>query len=243
MASRMTAADASPGAGGHPAGPTRDRLEDQVDWYDRKSASNQRMFKRLKVLQLVAGAMVPVAASVNAAAWITGGLGALVVVESIQQLGQYQQNWTNYRSTCEALKHEKYLCLAEAGHYHASGNPERMLAERIEGLVSQEHAKWTLHERKTRHTRRGAPGRAEHDARPDRDALGGRARRACACRSSRLASDGGPGGWRLASAGRSPATNVLRRASKVANSIATSVGAAVRHFICRPPRKEAGAFD
>jgi hypothetical protein len=126
------------------AGPTWDRLEDQVDWYDRRSASNQRLFKRLKVLQLVAAAMVPVAAGVDAAVWITGGLGALVVVvEGIQQLGQYQQNWTNYRSTCEALKHEKYLYLANAGHYHSSEDPERMLAERIEGLVSQEHAKWT----------------------------------------------------------------------------------------------------
>jgi hypothetical protein len=126
------------------AGPTWDRLEDQLGWYDRKSNSSQRVFKRLKVLQLAAAACVPVAASVDAAVWITGGLGALVVVvEGIQQLGQYQQNWMNYRSTCEALKHEKYLYLADAGQYHGAEEPERMLAERIEGLVSQEHAKWT----------------------------------------------------------------------------------------------------
>ena len=125
-------------------GPTWDRLEDQISWYDRRSASNQRGFKRLKVLQLVAAAAVPVVASVEAAVWITGGLGALVVVvEGIQQLGQFQQNWMNYRSTCEALKHEKYLFLAEAGPYPASGSRERLLAERIEGLISQEHAKWT----------------------------------------------------------------------------------------------------
>lgn len=132
------------------AGPTWDRLEDQVGWYDRKSASSQRVFKRLKVLQLAAAAFVPVAASVDAAVWITGGLGALVVVvEGIQQLGQYQQNWMNYRSTCEALKHEKYLYLAGAGQYHGAEDPERMLAERIEGLVSQEHAKWTASREET----------------------------------------------------------------------------------------------
>lgn len=91
------------GRAGRPSGPTWDRLEDQVDWYDRKSASSQRISKRLTVLQLVAAAMVPVAATVDAAAWMTSGLGALVVVvEGIQQLGEYQQNWTNYRSTCEA---------------------------------------------------------------------------------------------------------------------------------------------
>jgi len=157
-------ADASTGAARHPSGPTWDRLEDQVDWYDRTSASNQRVFKRLKVLQLVAAAMVPVAASVDAAVWITGGLGALVVVvEGIQQLGQYQQNWTNYRSTCEALKHEKYLYLAEAGHYHASEKPERMLAERIEGLVSQEHAKWTAAREENAAHEDMRTGPVEHD--------------------------------------------------------------------------------
>jgi len=156
---------ASTGGAGNPSGPTWDRLEDQVGWYDRKSTSSQRVFRRLKVLQLVAAAMVPVAASVSAAVWITGGLGALVVVvEGIQQLGQYQQNWTNYRSTCEALKHEKYLYLAEAGHYHASEDPERMLAERIEGLVSQEHAKWTAaREENAAHHEDSRTGLVEHD--------------------------------------------------------------------------------
>jgi hypothetical protein len=47
-----------------------------------------------------------------------------------------------YRSTAEALKHEKYLYLAEAAHYAAAENPLTLLAERLEGLVSQEHAKW-----------------------------------------------------------------------------------------------------
>jgi Protein of unknown function (DUF4231) len=50
-----------------------------------------------------------------------GGLGAVVVVvEGIQQLGQYQANWINYRSTAEALGHEKFLFLAGAGAYQAA---------------------------------------------------------------------------------------------------------------------------
>ncbi len=63
----------------------------------------------------------------------------------MQQLNQYQQNWIAYRSTCEALKHEKYLYLAEAGPYGNAENREKriaVLADRIEGLISQEHAKW-----------------------------------------------------------------------------------------------------
>jgi hypothetical protein len=123
--------------------PTWDRLEDQLDWYDRKSLAAQRMYKRLKVLQLIFAAAVPVAAAAGAPGWITAALGGVVLVlEGLQQLGQYQQNWITYRSTCESLKHEKYLYLAQAGPYTEPASANRALAERLEGLVSQEHAKW-----------------------------------------------------------------------------------------------------
>lgn len=82
-------------------------------------------------------------AAVHSPVWVTGGLAAVIVVlEGVQHLYQYQQNWITYRSTAEALKHERYLYLAQAGPY-ADRDPHRQLAERLEGLVSQEHAKWT----------------------------------------------------------------------------------------------------
>jgi hypothetical protein len=40
------------------------------------------------------------------------------------------------------LKHEKYLYLANAGPYATVAVAHALLAERIESLVSQEHAKW-----------------------------------------------------------------------------------------------------
>lgn len=66
----------------------------------------------------------------------------IVVIEGVQQLNQFEANWISYRFTCEALKHEKYLYLAQAGPYGATEKPLALLAERIEGLVSQENAKW-----------------------------------------------------------------------------------------------------
>ncbi len=124
--------------------PAWDRVEDQISWYDAKSRFNQRRFKGLKVCQIVTAAAIPVAASTAAPAWLIGGGGALIVVlEGLQQLQQYQQNWTTYRATCERLKHERFLFLAHAGPYGAAAAPEALLAERVEGLVSQEHAAWT----------------------------------------------------------------------------------------------------
>lgn len=125
--------------------PTFERLEDQIGWYDRKSRVAQQRFKWLKGAQLVAAAAIPVVAMVWDAhgAAVAAALGALVVVvEGVQQLNQYQQNWSAYRSTCEALKHEKFLFLARAGPYAGGSDQRALLADRIEGLISQEHAKW-----------------------------------------------------------------------------------------------------
>lgn len=123
--------------------PTWERLEDELGWYDRKSGDNQRSYNRLKLLELAVAAALPVVAGVGSPVWLTGGLAAVIVVlEGAQHLYQFQEHWITYRSTAEALKHERYLYLAEAGPY-AAEDRHRQLAERIEGLVSQEHAKWT----------------------------------------------------------------------------------------------------
>jgi phospholipase/lecithinase/hemolysin len=129
-----------------PEPPGLGRVRDQIDWYDRKSRYNQRWFKALKVCQIVTAALIPVAATGSIDDWIVGAAGAsIVVLESLQQLQQYQQNWITYRATCERLKHEQFLYLAGAGPYASAPAPQALLAERVEGLVSQEHAAWTAH--------------------------------------------------------------------------------------------------
>jgi hypothetical protein len=123
--------------------PAQARVRDQIAWYDGKSQYNQRWFKRLKICQIVTAAAIPVAAGISAPVWLVGGAGALIVVlEGLQQLQQYQQNWTTYRATCERLKHEQFLFMAHAGPYAAAPDPDAVLAERVESLVSQEHAAW-----------------------------------------------------------------------------------------------------
>ncbi len=123
--------------------PTLERLEDQIHWYGEKSAGNQRRFKALKGLQLLVAATIPVVATVGLHAAVSAALGgAVVVLEGFLQVNQYQQNWIAYRSTCEALKHEKFLFLGRAGPYAGADDGRALLADRIEGLISQEHAKW-----------------------------------------------------------------------------------------------------
>ena len=131
--------------------PTWDRLEDQIGWYSRKSRENQRLYKWLKLLEIAVAAALPVVAAIHSPVWVTGGLAAVIVVlEGAQHLYQFQEHWITYRSTAEALKHERYLYLAHAAHY-GGDDPHSQLAERLEGLISQEHAKWTASHRPSEH--------------------------------------------------------------------------------------------
>jgi hypothetical protein len=125
--------------------PIMERLDDQIGWYDRKSVINQRYYKRAKIVEIVAAAMIPFLAALHRPEimWVIGGLGMLItVLEGMLHLNQYDQNWFSYRSTCEMLKHEKYVYLMKAPPYAGATDAHALLAERIESLVSQEHAKW-----------------------------------------------------------------------------------------------------
>jgi Protein of unknown function (DUF4231) len=125
--------------------PIMQRLEDQIAWYDRKSMTNQRYFRRIKMVEIGAAAIIPFLSAFTfpRIMWVTGGLGVLItILEGMLHLNQYQQNWIAYRSTCESLKHEKYVYLGKAAPYGNTADAHALLAERIESLVSQEHAKW-----------------------------------------------------------------------------------------------------
>jgi hypothetical protein len=123
------------------------RLNDQLSWYDRKSGDNQRWYKRIKSSQIIIAAAIPVVSFLQVA-WVpyaTAILGALIaILEGLQQLGQYHNLWTSYRTTAEQLKHEKYLFLSSSGPYRDLDRSKALglLSERVEELVSTEHAKW-----------------------------------------------------------------------------------------------------
>ena len=123
------------------------RLNDQLEWYDHKSAVNQQRYKQIQAAQIILATSIPVFSLIGDY-WgrlIMAILGASVaILAGFQQLGNYNDLWTSYRATAEQLRHEKFLFLAQSGPYRAlQGNEAlRLLAERVEERVSTEHAKW-----------------------------------------------------------------------------------------------------
>jgi hypothetical protein len=130
------------------------RLEDQSKWYSQKSTFNQKRYRELKLVQIVLAASIPILALVDTeyTKFIVAIFGAMIaVVEGIQQLFQFHTLWTEYRSTAEKLKREKFLFLSLSGPYRKLNQDVALLllAERIEEHMSTEQARWIEVSKKT----------------------------------------------------------------------------------------------
>jgi Protein of unknown function (DUF4231) len=122
------------------------RLNDQISWYDRKSGTNQRWFKRLRFAEIVAAATIPFLSGFADKSFqikITiGVLGVVVaVIASVLGLLQLQVRWIEYRATAESLRKEKFLFLTQTEPYDKA-DAFHLLVQRVEGLLSKESIEW-----------------------------------------------------------------------------------------------------
>src|SRR5438876_3995537 len=117
------------------------RLNDQIGWYDRKSVTNQRWFRRLRFAEIVAAATIPFLSGFAGNSLrikiAIGALGVVVaVIASLLGLLHLQENWINYRATAEALKTVKFLFLTQTQPYDKE-DVFHLLVQRVEALLSK----------------------------------------------------------------------------------------------------------
>jgi len=123
------------------------RLEDQIDWYDKKSQTNQNWFKILRIIELFSSAVIPLLAGIDKPIpyyqIIIGSLGIIITVAAgLTTLNKFQENWIAYRTTAETLKHEKLLFQTKCKPYDDEKAFHR-LVHRAESLISKENSQWT----------------------------------------------------------------------------------------------------
>lgn len=123
------------------------RVDNQIDWYDRKSKKSQCWFKFLRGFEIISAAAIPLVAGFAVEPFpvtlVVGMLGAsIAIISSFVSLNQFQENWTEYRTTCESLKHEKFLFLTRTEPYH-EGQPFPLFVQRVESMISKENSAWS----------------------------------------------------------------------------------------------------
>ena len=81
--------------------------------------------------------------------WLIGILGVIIAVAAgSSAMYKFNENWLAYRSTSEALKHEKILYQTQTAPYD---NDERFqtLVSRAESIMVNENKNWLAYSKKT----------------------------------------------------------------------------------------------
>lgn len=124
------------------------RVDGQIDWYNKKSQYNQRWYKSLRIVEIVAATSIPflvgyITDTEPFFRTVVGFLGlAVAVVTAVVSLCQFHENWVEYRTTCESLKHEKFLFVTKTEPYNVD-TPFPLLVQRVESMISRENTTWT----------------------------------------------------------------------------------------------------
>ncbi len=83
----------------------KNRLDYQINWYDKKSIQNQKWFKRLQVISIIAATAIPflsgyITDTSTLLKIATGLLGIIVAaITAILGLYKFQENWLGFRTT------------------------------------------------------------------------------------------------------------------------------------------------
>jgi hypothetical protein len=124
-----------------------DRLEDQIKWYNANSKLNKNYYQTFKIIEIVLAAILPflIALSENnySIKIISGIMSILVgIIASVLIAFKFHEKWIQYRTTCENLRHEKYLFATKSSIYSSNDN-FKVFVERVEFIISKENSDWT----------------------------------------------------------------------------------------------------
>jgi hypothetical protein len=125
----------------------KDRYEDQIDWYDRKAARNQTIYRWMQWTLIVLAAITPILIELDLKPlgwlqWATLTSAIVAILTAGMKTFKYQENWINYRTTCETLRKERYFYDAGLGDYGTEKDKEAIFVERVESLISRENTMW-----------------------------------------------------------------------------------------------------
>lgn len=138
------------------------RYQDQIQWYNSRSLHNQRCYRTYQWILNIFSALTPVLLAIDFcldnSLWRWSTLISAIIValsSSVLKIFKYQENWIDYRTTCETLKKEIYYYRARAQEYAEAEDCERLFVERVESLISRENTIWlTRNEGERNHERK-----------------------------------------------------------------------------------------
>src|SRR5262245_49539439 len=103
------------------------RINDQIGWYERKSAWNKNAYNRMQVCSILFGSAIPIltvfeveGAGSQSMRFLIALLGGSVAfISAVVSLYKYEENWVKYRTAAQLLNREKNLFLTQTTPYNS----------------------------------------------------------------------------------------------------------------------------
>lgn len=120
----------------------KERYDDQVNWYRKKSAHNQDWAKRVQIVILICSLATPVSAFLGQTVLTIFFSSLVSVLLAGSRYYKFDELWERYRTTRETLKKEKYMYEYSVGPYENAIDKEKLFVERVEHEISKENTEW-----------------------------------------------------------------------------------------------------
>ena len=122
------------------------RYKDQLNYYSKASAKNQKRYKQFQWILIMLSASTPILAAFDPQRMQIPVIiiSALVaVLTAALKTFQYQELWITYRATNELLKPEIHYYRYGVGPYAEEGiDKEKLFVSRVESILDKEHVNW-----------------------------------------------------------------------------------------------------
>lgn len=128
------------------------RVDDQIDYYDIQSKKGRNWYKVLTTFQIISGVLIPFISGFSGeilySEWIIAVMGLIITISTaFLSLNKYQERWINFRTTCENLKHFKYLYTTRSIPYDKEDAFSKFVND-VESVISKENSDWDSYIRK-----------------------------------------------------------------------------------------------
>jgi hypothetical protein len=128
------------------------RYQTAVEWYDNKAIKHKKVYHIFQWSVIGFSAITPVLVAIEntmVLRYITVIISFFVAAgTTILKTFKYQENWINYRTTCETLRKEIHYFNARVNDYKTNDDPKRIFVKRVEALISRENTLWLVEQKK-----------------------------------------------------------------------------------------------
>jgi hypothetical protein len=126
-----------------------EHVKKRIRWYHRAAGRDRLTYMSARLFTFCAAAAIAIISITGWAppswspTWLPGILGTLVaLIESVQGLFRWRDQWLMFRATAAALEREYFLYVAHADSYAVSTDAPALLAIRATNLMAAEQTSW-----------------------------------------------------------------------------------------------------